>query len=54
MVGRIRDGYRACAEAGTSSRDARRLVETIDHWLSDHIVRLDVSLRDSIATLWRP
>lgn len=40
------DGFRArYAATGYDGEDARRLVDTLDQWLSSHICRLDVQLR---------
>ena len=37
------------AVAGFDATDARNLVDTLDHWLVEHICRIDIRLKDRTA-----
>jgi len=43
----VMDGFhQRYAANGFDRADARNLVDTLDHWLADHICRLDVRLKE--------
>ncbi len=43
-LGEFRERY---AEKKYQAADARELVDTLDHWLSGHIMRIDVALKEA-------